>query len=334
MDLNTPQDIDIIIARYLAREASAEETELLLRWIEASEANRRSFFEIQDTWHALHPPVAPGSIDTARAERKVLARAGLMRKRKKLWLQTALAAGVAALIAFGAYRAATADSTPQVPEYTVSTAYGYTMEALLPDGSRVWLNANSTLRYPAQFGDGDRAVHLSGEAYFSVSADATHPFRVHAHDITVTATGTQFNVNAYDISPCSSVTLVEGKVDVAAGGHIYSMNSGEHLNTTSGRTRVAAVEDVAKYCSWRDGVLIFDNDRLADICSRLEQIYNVDFEIDPAVAPVNFHIILKGENISEIMRMLEMSAPIACTAAEPADSCGVKPRQHISISAR
>lgn len=148
-----------------------------------------------------------------------------MRKRKKLWLQTALAAGVAALIAFGAYRAATADSTPQVPEYTVSTAYGYTMEALLPDGSRVWLNANSTLRYPAQFGDGDRAVHLSGEAYFSVSADATHPFRVHAHDITVTATGTQFNVNAYNISPCSSVTLVEGKVDVAAGGHIYSMNS-------------------------------------------------------------------------------------------------------------
>lgn len=59
MDLNTPQDIDIIIARYLAREASAEETELLLRWIEASEANRRSFFEIQDTWHALRPPFAP-----------------------------------------------------------------------------------------------------------------------------------------------------------------------------------------------------------------------------------------------------------------------------------
>lgn len=324
-------DIDIAIARYFAGEATPEEIDMLLRWVEESEENRQYFFRQKDLWHALHPAFSPAGIDVSAAERSVLARIGGTRRRAvrmPLWLRVGVACAVTCSITVAAIAFFTGRQRGEVPLYTISTAYGYTMEALLPDSSRVWLNANSTLRYPAEFRSGAREVTLSGEAYFEVRASKEHPFRVGTRDMAVTATGTQFNVNAYDSSPAACVTLVDGRVDVACAAGTYPLLPGQYLTVADGCPVSSGRADVAKNCSWREGMLIFDNDRLADICARLEQIYNVQFDIDPAVADVNFHIILKGENMSEILHMLELSAPIVCTATESAD----KSRQHIAVA--
>ncbi|MDE6540534.1 MAG: FecR domain-containing protein [Muribaculaceae bacterium] len=335
MNPNTASDIDIIIARYLAGDATEEETGLLLQWIEESDSNRRDFFEQKDIWHALHPTFDTTDIDVDAARRNVLARTGIAPGKSRRWKVISVAAACAlAATAMAAVLARIAMPAAPVPEYTIATAYGYTMETVLPDGTGVWLNANSTLRYPAEFRGAGRDVTLTGEAYFSVEADAEHPFRVHTPDMTVTATGTQFNVNAYEISPTSNVTLVEGKVDVSAEGHTYTMRTGEHLALGGGKAEITRKANIDKYCAWRDGILLFDNDCLKDICARLEQIHNVEFRIDPAVETVNFHIILKGESISEIMHMMEMSASLACETEERDEKGDGRQRQRITISAR
>lgn len=341
MNQNSLSDINVVIARYLAGEATSEEIDHLLQWLEESDEHRRDFFGQKDAWHALHPAFDPAGIDTAAAECKVLARAGISggksrcRRSSAPWLRMVAACvlPLCVLAAFAYYMYAR-PSQAQVPVYTISTAYGYTMEADLPDGTHVWLNANSTLRYPAEFRAAEREVELMGEAYFSVEADSARPFLVHTADMTVKATGTQFDVNAYDISPEACVMLVEGKVAVAAAGRSYTMSEGDYLTLADGRVRMARAANLERYCAWRDGILIFDNDCLKDICARLEQIYNVEFTVDPAVEAVNFHVILKGENISEIMRMMELSAPISCELGEHPDMASGNMRQRIAITPR
>ena len=332
--MNTREDIDIIIARYLAGDATPEETARLLEWIELSDDNRRDFFRQHDLWNALFPAIDPAFIDTARAESRVLERTGTGGRRRFLRrLMRVAAVLLIILVPAALYFAlrAPADAAPAL--YKISTAYGYTMQTTLPDGSEVWLNANSTLSYPARFDSGTRAVGLEGEAYFKVSADREHPFVVHTTKLSVSATGTQFNVNDYTRSPFASVTLVDGIVDVNTPGADSSMRPGQHLCLHDGKVTLTADADLDRYCAWRDGVLIFNDDRLSAICDRLEQIHNVEFEIDSTLARTSFHIILNGENISEIMHMLQLCAPIDCVFDAP-DSNTPSACRHITIVPR
>lgn len=333
--MNTREDIDIIIARYLAGDATTEETERLRQWIAISDDNRREFFGQHDLWNALFPAIDPDEIDIDRAESRVLERTGI-RKRTRLFsprtLMPVAAAMLAAVILTTLYFTLhTPAYTPQL--YKISTAYGCTMQTTLPDGSEVWLNANSTLSYPDRFDSRSRDVSLEGEAYFNVSADKQHPFIVHTPKMSVTATGTQFNINDYPRSPFASVTLVDGIVDVHTPHADRSLRPGQHLCLKDGKIKLTSGTDIDRYCAWRDGVLIFNNDRLSSICARLEQIHNVEFTIDSTLARTKFHIILNGENISEIMHMLQLCAPIDCVFGNPDDK-NPRARQHIAIIPR
>lgn len=323
-------DIDLLIARYLDGQASEQETRELLSLIETSEATRREFYGQMDLWNALHPAFSHDSIDDEGARRRVSAR---ISSSARLWRYVGIAAAAAAFVmAVGSLIAfLNAPAVHEaVPMYTAATKFGYTMEAILPDSTHVWLNANSSLVYPARFDkEGERVVSLSGEAYFAVKADREHPFRVQAGDVSVTATGTQFNVNAYDNSPDVGVTLVEGAVAVGVGNSSYAMLPGQYMAVNRDGSRRSKKADIDKYCSWRDGVLMFD-DSLTYICNRLEQIYNVQFEIDSTLTDNNFHIILRGENISEITHMIEICAPVRCEIRNAADSLQTRQRVYIT----
>lgn len=195
-------------------------------------------------------------------------------------------------------------------EVTLSTDYGCTSKASLPDGSVVWLNANSALVYSQDMGGDSRDVNLHGEAYFDVHADASHPFNVHTANMTVTAIGTEFNVNAYDRN--TSVTLVEGKVVAADAENSVSLQPGEHLTIRDGKSVICKDVDPDRYCAWRNGILIFEDEPIHDICRRLQQIYNVEFDIDPALTGYTFRFILKGESLTEIMSLFQLTAPVVC----------------------
>lgn len=332
---NDNTDINIIIARYLSGDAAPDDIGRLREWIEDSPENKKTFFEQQDMWEALAPSFEVSDEDTEKAERRVMVKAGIMPRGfgiiKKLFVFWSRIAAVAILplIAVTVYFLARPDNHVN-QDVTLSTDYGCTSRASLPDGSIVWLNANSSLEYSRDMDDDTRDVNLRGEAYFDVHADPGHPFVVHTPYLSVTATGTEFNVNAYD--PNASVTLAEGKVAVDEAGRRVGLLPGQHLAIKDGKTTVSKDVDLDKYCAWRNGVLIFEDEPIHTICRRLEQIYNVKFDIDPALNDRTFRFILKGENLGEIMNLFQLTAPVTCIAENnnhTADSINTRQIIHI-----
>ena len=339
-DNNNSLDIERLIVRYLASEASESELAVLLECINESDENRRRFFELQDIWHVLNPSFESTDVDLQNAEDKILINSGLS-KKQSFWTRgfMKVCSRIAAvlllpLLLLVAHKYVAPDSKSTAIK-EVATTYGCTMKTTLPDGTTVWLNANSSLRYPAKFSSGNRNVDLTGEAYFDVHSDPKHPFIVHTSLLDVEATGTEFNVNSYKGDRSSSVTLVNGhvNVDLNNDGKYYEMAPGDYLRLHEGKVKLTKGCDTEKYCSWRNGILMFDDDTLRDICLRLEHTYGVRFKItDTALAESRYCMTLHGESISDIMNLLELSAPIRCTSESVDGDDSIASSQVITIA--
>ncbi len=331
--------IDSLISRYLMGNASSHEIEELRRWIESDEQNRKYFQRQQDIWAVLNPTIDINDIDTVSAELKVLRKTGIVSSRfaifKKLlgyWSRIA-AVAILPLLAVVGYLIYRQSEERDIADVTITTSFGCLSSTVLPDGTIVWLNANSSLQYDPMMDDNVRNVILHGEAYFDVKADAKHPFNVKTPYMTVTATGTEFNVNAYDSS--ASITLVDGKVSVEVESKSMTLNPGEHLAVADGRPTISNHINTEKYCCWRNGTLIFEDEPLFNICNRLQQIYDVEFDIAPELKERTFRMILNGENISEVVRFFELAAPVTCefeNLKSPDDTTKFKSRIRIMPS--
>lgn len=146
----------------------------------------------------------------------------------------------------------------------------------LSDGTRVWINSESTLRYPVRFGPGRREVEVRGNVYFEVTKDRTRPFIVSGNEMVTEVLGTSFEVNFYGDRGKVSTTLVEGKVRVVAGGHTVTMKPDEQVvfDQLSGKVNVKQV-DATNLVRWKDGVLVIDNESFDDVVWKLERWYGV-----------------------------------------------------------
>ncbi|RYY57254.1 MAG: FecR family protein [Chitinophagaceae bacterium] len=120
---------------------------------------------------------------------------------------------------------------------------------VLPDGTRVWVNSNSSIQYPSRFTGNERRVLVTGETFFEVARDVSHPFIVQVNGIDVTAVGTAFNVNAYPDEPAIQTTLTEGKIRVQAGQQTMDLQPGQQLGIAGGQWSVRAVE-LAPVTAW------------------------------------------------------------------------------------
>lgn len=327
-EINRHGSSNDIIARYLSGEASESEVEQLLEWILQSDENKREFLSQKQVWDNLVAPFDRDNIDVDAAE-KILSdwirgKHGLATFFKKIYLTWSRIAAILIIPIFAVaiYLLISKGNVQPLPR-TIATAYGYTMETSLPDGSKVWINANSTLSYNEPFNTELREVSLKGEAYFEVNSDKDHPFVVSTPDITVTATGTAFNVNSYNCNSApTSVTLVNGNVEVdTPADESYSMTAGQHLTVKGSTVKVSDNIPTDKYCSWRNGILDFDDDTLQDIFLRLEQIYNIKFIVtNPIIADYRYHAKFNGETISEILHLIEMTSPVRCQIIEKSDN--------------
>jgi transmembrane sensor len=187
----------------------------------------------------------------------------------------------------------------------------------LPDGTKVWMNGGSTLKYPTQFTNGQRLVELDGEAYFQVAKDKSKPFRVKTGHLYVEAVGTAFNCTAFSSDTEIRTVLTEGKVNIMTmGAHslkkIASLvpNDMFTYNKTSKQISQAPT-DTYKYTAWRDGKIVFENDRLKDVFTKLGRWYNVEFVVDPSIKQdYAFTGTFVGEEITQIMELIKMTTPI------------------------
>lgn len=153
----------------------------------------------------------------------------------------------------------------------------------LSDGSKVWLNANTRLHYPTHFMKEQRIVELEGEAYFEVKKDPLHPFIVQTSQATIQVYGTSFNVRAYHTEAIQHTTLAEGKVSVRRAGKTYMLSPGQQARIDQANETVV-IEKVnpALYCSWHQGLFIFENRCLEDILNQLADWYDVEFIYEKA----------------------------------------------------
>ena len=167
--------------------------------------------------------------------------------------------------------------SPRVERYnTLATPVGGEYQGELSDGSKVWLNSFSELRYPVNFVGNKREVILQGEAYFDVVGDPEHPFVVKVNDLDISVLGTQFNVNTYTEGIVKTV-LVEGRVNLRGKMgelDLHPRQMGEYRET-DGNLRLTEV-DVLPHVAWKDGNFIFRSESLEDIMDKLSIWYNLD----------------------------------------------------------
>lgn len=183
----------------------------------------------------------------------------------------------------------------------------------LADGTMVWLNSDSELRYPVNFAGRERRVFLKGEAYFDVARNMDMPFRVEAGEMEVEALGTEFNMNVYGDDGCLRTTLAEGKVRVsyAATRQACILEPGEQALLEEGALSVRQV-DLRDVVDWKEGRFVFSDLPLEAIVRQLERWYDVEFDFfDPAAKYYRFTgVIMRHKSLQEVLALLEETTDV------------------------
>jgi transmembrane sensor len=201
----------------------------------------------------------------------------------------------------------------------MSTPKGGQYQIELPDGSKVWLNAASTLEYPVSLLEsGERRVKLSGEAYFEITKDKKRPFVVETNQQTVQVLGTHFNINAYGDDESTKTTLIEGSVKVSVGGRRPGLGQdGVVLKPNEQSINISSVikvkhVDPNEAIAWKNGEFAFNNEPLSSIMPKLARWYDVDVSYQNAeIAKKRLNgSISKFGKISEILAMLEITGEV------------------------
>lgn len=187
---------------------------------------------------------------------------------------------------------------------TATTPLGGQYQFILSDGTKVWLNAASSITYPIAFIGKERKVELTGEAYFEVAHDTKMPFKVISNNQTVEVLGTNFNVNAYNDEGVIKTTLLEGSVKVLAEGTSNMIRPGEQALFNHGKIRVATV-DVDQVVAWKNGFFNFEHNNLPEIMRQLSRWYGIEVIYDGPIPVRKFSgEISRSINVSQMLDIL------------------------------
>lgn len=195
---------------------------------------------------------------------------------------------------------------------TIVTPRGRQFQLVLPDQTKVWLNAASSLRYPTVFTGKERTVEITGEAYFEVAKNAKMPFHVKINSETgIEVLGTHFNVNSYDNESSLNTTLLEGSVRVSHKGEKTIIKPGQQAQVSVGtKDRIKVVDDVdvEKVMAWKNGVFDFQDATLQEVMHQLERWYDIEVVYEKGVPPLEFVGKMGRDlSLSNVIRGLELS---------------------------
>jgi transmembrane sensor len=208
------------------------------------------------------------------------------------------------------YQPSTSTSTSTSTYNTITTPKGGQYQLVLADGTKVWLNAASSLRFPTAFTAKDRRVELTGEGYFEVAHNQEKPFIVQRGEAEVKVLGTHFNINGYADEPSLKVTLLEGRVMVRKNEKLVYLNPGQQAEVQPAQQsiKVDYEVDTEEVVAWKNGLFIFNNTPLEAIMKQLERWYDVDVIYQGKVPRDRFNgNISRNNNLSEVLKVLEYS---------------------------
>lgn len=185
----------------------------------------------------------------------------------------------------------------------------------LADGTKVWMNAQSSLRYPVAFTGDERVVHAEGEVYLEVARDPEHPFFVVLNGMKVEVLGTSFNVNSYGDERFVEVTLVEGKVEAHIGNRKYGLSPDRQLRWDKEKHTVdIQTVNVDDFISWKSGQYVFKGKSLSDVAKVLERWYEVEivFENEESADMIYTGVIHKEDSFGAFVQRLRETSPLTC----------------------
>jgi transmembrane sensor len=311
---------DEVLLKCLQGKADDNEYEAAYIWINSDPANLDYYRQIRDAWIAAEIITSKNQYDCEKAWNRIARRTGIrlfdMPGLNSTWMKIAAVIVIAfALGSLSYHFFLIPDGFRNEREFIVQSPLGSKSYMVLPDSSRVWLNAGSTLSYSTHYDVSQRSVYLVGEAYFDVRTNDRLPFRVHTAGLVVNALGTEFNVKAYPEEKYVETTLVSGLVTlertdesleiekiILKPNQRASVVHGEAktdiskiVEETREEKEIEVTTDIPKqipgkisekivirnlantevYTSWKDKRLIFDSERMADLAVKLERIYDV-----------------------------------------------------------
>ncbi len=199
-----------------------------------------------------------------------------------------------------------------IQQLMLHTPRGGTYTVKLQDGTQVWLNAESTLKYPSSFTSEDRVVEIEGEAYFDVQpaykkTGEKIPFSVITKHGVIEVLGTKFNVNSYLNQASSKTTLVEGKIALSSNANLTLLSPNEQAVTTNGKTKVKLV-NVSYYTAWRDGKFSFDGKTFEETMSEIGRWYDLDINYENEIPTEELTgDAFRNQNISFVLRLLDVA---------------------------
>lgn len=322
MNLST-EELDNLLPGYFSGELSEEDMIRVNQWRTSSPENEIHYRESLKAWESLTLLKEMEQFNSFEALKRVNSRISDSGSFKLLnFLKLAAAVLVLPLLAYSGYvtyhnstlKKMIAD---HVVMQTITSRQGMVSQFHLADGTKVWLNSNSELQFPSVFAGDYREVKLKGEAYFEVFKDKSKPFRVLADELRVEVLGTSFDMTNYSEEKKSEVILVEGKVSSSSvhkdsktdNGTLHPGQMGVYCEAT-GKYYTEEV-NIDKYISWREGNLIFKDDKMEEVVKRLSRWFNVEIVInDPEIKSYIYKANFRNENLMQVLNLLKISAPI------------------------
>lgn len=186
----------------------------------------------------------------------------------------------------------------------MSTPKGRTFQLTLPDGTNIWLNSESSVRYPIAFNGPDRKVEITGEAYFEVAADPGKPFLVDvANRTTIAVLGTHFNVNAYNNEQAIAATLLEGAIRVK---DLVLQPGQQALLHTNNDLQLVPAPDISKVMAWKNGLFDFEGASLQEVMRQLERWYDIEVVFEGPIPDIRFGgKMTRGIPLNEVLEILK-----------------------------
>ena len=281
-------------AKFLAGECTEEELQQVRDWLKNSPEDRQELFRLEKMSDALKAQFMPKS-QIRQAEERLMAHIQKQEAEQeaehhahvvRLWRRAAAVAVVCVLGGL-AWFYSQHNSLRHVQMQLVTTGADNDTTLVLPDGTKVWLNKQSALKYPKEFDSDNRVVEIEGEGYFEVTKNPHQPFIVESEVMSVKVLGTVFNFHVDKQQQRATVSLLEGKVKVSEN-------------------------DVYQDAMWHERKTAFSNANVSDIAKLLEKIYHIQVVVDPAIDQANTYsgVIKEKETIDSVLDLLQNTLPI------------------------
>lgn len=313
-------EIEEIIGKYLTGSATIKEKEYLLQWLEENEGNRIKFGKVYDLWLFSNASLTDDEeMETALS--RFRERTFGYKKRiipfkhiGSYALRIAVSLLLLFSVGYGGYQIGN-KTNRSIPVNRLLTGEDGKGKFVLPDGTTVWMNANSVLEYPESFTGEKRWVRLEGEALFEVTKDAGKPFFVQAGGLETEVLGTRFLLNNYSCKSIIEALLVNGSVEIS--GDYFSasriLSPGQLLtyNKETQQTDLSIV-NTDDYTNWIHSKLVFDKTNLANVIINLKKWYGVDIVASPElIRNVHMSFTIRRESLDEILKYMSITAPIS-----------------------